>query len=47
DPRGVLRDVLVALGRDPAAADGVMVPTRKLAGATNRDWARRYRDGAR
>ena len=43
DPRGVLRDVLVALGRDPAAADGVTVPTRKLAGETSRDWARRYR----
>ena len=41
--RGVLRDVLVALGRDPAAADGRTVPTRKLAGETSRDWARRYR----
>lgn len=43
DPRGVLREVLVALGRDPATVDGVAVPTRKLAGETFRNWARRYR----
>ena len=39
-----LRDVLAALGRDPGAAGQVAVPTMKLAGATSRDWVRRYRE---
>ncbi|MEZ5722880.1 MAG: Stf0 family sulfotransferase [Paracoccaceae bacterium] len=43
-PRDQLRDVLAALGRDPGAAGQVAVPTMKLAGATSRDWVRRYRE---
>lgn len=45
DPRGTLAELLRALGRDPAAALGVSVATRKLADAVNRDWVRRYRAG--
>lgn len=43
DPRAVLARVLAALGQDPALAAGVPVGVRKLADATNRAWAGRFR----
>lgn len=43
-PHDTLKTILAHLGRDPAAADGVDIPTRKLADATSHAWARRYRD---
>jgi LPS sulfotransferase NodH len=43
DPINTLGGVLEALGCDPRAANGLVVPTRKLADATNRSWARRFR----
>ena len=42
DPRGVLSDVLSALGHDPTVAQNVPVPTAKLSDATNRQWAQRF-----
>mgnify|MGYP006443391897 CR=1 FL=1 len=43
DPAAQLARVLAALGQDPAAAQASAPPLRKLAGATNRDWAARFR----
>lgn len=43
DPRAVLSGILAALGLDPGAAEGVDIPTARLADATNRDWAARFR----
>jgi len=43
DPRKTVQGVLEDLGRDPSTASGLAVPTLKLADATNREWARRFR----
>ncbi len=43
DPTGSLAMILRALGRDPALAQGIAPPVAKLADATNRDWADRFR----
>lgn len=45
DPVGAIRRVLVALDRDPAAADRVTPRTAKLADATSAEWAERYERG--
>ena len=42
-PHATLRTVLEHLGQDPARADPVAVPTRKLADATSDTWSARYR----
>ncbi|MEO0999898.1 MAG: Stf0 family sulfotransferase, partial [Pseudomonadota bacterium] len=46
DPRAVLGEVLAALGRDPALASDVAVPTARLADATSAEWIARFRTGA-
>ncbi|MGI9350060.1 MAG: Stf0 family sulfotransferase [Rhizobiaceae bacterium] len=43
DPHATLARVLEALGIDHAPTDEVAVPVAKLADATNRDWADRFR----
>jgi len=43
EPRAMLAKVLVALGLDPAEADGVEVKTRKMADEDSVDWAARFR----
>ena len=45
DPVGAIRRLLVALGRDPEAADRVTPRTSKLADATSAEWAERYVSG--
>lgn len=42
-PVDTLRDVLVHLGLDPDAANGIEPGVAKLADATSRDWVARYR----
>lgn len=44
DPAGHLRIILEALGVDGNAANGVVPGVAKLADATNRDWAARFRE---
>lgn len=41
-PRGVLSLLLEALGCDPLAANGVEIPTARLADETSREWIRRF-----
>ena len=41
-PGAVLARLLRAIGADPGAADGVAVPTARLADATSRDWRARF-----
>ncbi len=43
DPAGALKEVLSALGLDPALAEGVKPGTAKLADATSREWVERFR----
>ena len=43
DPQAALATVLTALGRDPAIARGVAVPTAKMASGTSRQWAEKFR----
>ncbi|WP_424970162.1 Stf0 family sulfotransferase [Dinoroseobacter sp. S76] len=43
DPQGVLAQVLAHLGRDPAAAEQVAIPTARLADAESADWIARFR----
>ncbi|MEM6825401.1 MAG: Stf0 family sulfotransferase [Pseudomonadota bacterium] len=43
NPRGVLADLLAALSLDPSLADGVAIPTARLADATNASWIDRFR----
>ena len=43
DPQSALATVLAALGRDPALAQSVPVPTSKMGGTTSREWAERFR----
>ena len=45
DPAAAIRRLLVALGRDPEAADRVTPRTSKLADATSAEWAERYISG--
>jgi LPS sulfotransferase NodH len=47
DPKATLAKVLGALGRDPAMADRAEVQTAKLADATSREWAGRFRADTR
>ena len=42
DPIATIRTLLIALGRDPSAADHIVPHTSKLADVTSRDWAERY-----
>jgi LPS sulfotransferase NodH len=42
-PQAVLAKVLSALGQDPAIAAAIQVQTAKLADATSREWAARFR----
>lgn len=42
DPIGTIRRLLIALDRDPSAADRVEPRTAKLADATSAEWAERY-----
>jgi LPS sulfotransferase NodH len=42
DPVAAIRRVLMAVGRDPSAADKVTPRTAKLADATSVEWAERY-----
>ena len=42
DPNGTLREVLNWVGLDPAHADGITAPTRKLADSQTQDWIARY-----
>ena len=42
NPQAALAEILDALGRDPAIAATIDVPTAKLADATSRDWTRRF-----
>jgi len=42
DPQSALAKVLSVLGRDPAIASTVAVPTRKMADDTSREWRERF-----
>ena len=42
DPRAALAEVLAALGRDPALAEGVVIRTAKMADAESRDWVAQF-----
>ena len=42
DPKGVLRRVLSALGRDPELAESVAVRTAKMADTESRSWVARF-----
>lgn len=42
DPRAALAEVLAALGRDPALAQGAEIRTAKMANAESRAWASRF-----
>lgn len=42
DPRAALAQVLEALGRDPALAQGAEIRTAKMADEESRDWAARF-----
>ena len=44
DPIGRLRDVLAAIGQDPAVADEVEPGTAKLADAVSQQWVERFRE---
>lgn len=43
DPLGTLKSLLVELGLDASAAGGVVPGVAKLADATNREWAEKFR----
>jgi len=43
DPKATLKRVLMALGRDPTAVEGIESGVAKLADETNRDWIARFR----
>jgi trehalose 2-sulfotransferase len=47
DPRGVLAEVLAALGQDPSRASRVPLKTSKMADAESVAWALRYREEQR
>lgn len=42
NPIATLRQVLRELGLDPASAEGLRPPTRRLSDATNQSWIRRF-----
>jgi LPS sulfotransferase NodH len=43
NPRATLAKILIALGRDPVIADKAQAQTARLADATSKEWAARYR----
>jgi LPS sulfotransferase NodH len=43
DPQRALQQVLVALGRDPDSARSIAAGTARMADATSREWAERFR----
>lgn len=45
DPQAALGQILSALGRDPAIAQTIPTPTKKIGDASNADWAARFLGG--
>ncbi len=45
NPQAALGQILTALGRDPAIAQTIATPTRKIGDASNEDWAARFLGG--